>query len=108
MVSGGQQEEVPEHTPQSLTSIVSVFPNPFSPSTEIVYKLREPVEVTISIYNQKGQLVRTLVRETKDTGQYQIYWDGKDTHGKKCASGIYLARMQAGSINSLHKMMLMK
>jgi len=108
VLSGGQEEDVPEFTPQSLTGIVNVFPNPFSPNTEIAYKLRDTAELTISVYNMKGQRIRTLISGTKDGGHYQISWDGKDDNGNNCASGMYLARMQAGDTNSFHKMMLMK
>ncbi len=108
VTSGEQQGDAPEYSPQYLTGIVGVFPNPFNPSTQIAYKLSESADITISIYNYKGQLVRTLIKGAKDRGQYQIFWDGKDSSGIRCASGIYLARMQAGDFNSFHKMMLIK
>lgn len=108
VLSGGQEEDLPEFTPQSLTGIVNVCPNPFSTNTEIAYKLRDSAELIISVYNLKGQQIRTLINGTKDGGQYQICWDGKDDDGHNCASGIYLARMQAGGSNSFYKMMLMK
>jgi len=108
VLSGGQEEDAPEFTPQSLTGIVNVFPNPFSPNTVIAYKLKDAAEVTIRIHNLKGQLIRTLINTTKESGQYQISWDGKDDNGNNCASGVYLARMQAGVTKSFYKMMLMK
>ncbi|PKN72165.1 MAG: hypothetical protein CVU50_08465 [Candidatus Cloacimonetes bacterium HGW-Cloacimonetes-3] len=104
----GNEGEVVPSTVEYETGIVNVYPNPFRPSTEIAYKLRDTANVTIGIYNQKGQLIRSLLHSSKESGIYQIGWDGKDSNGKHCASGIYFARMQAGSVNSFYKMTLVK
>lgn len=93
---------------EGSTGIVNVSPNPFSPNTDIAYKLRDTAKVTIGIYNLKGQLIRSLVDCTKDSGNYEIGWDGKDNSGINCPNGIYYARMQAGSANSFYKMTLIK
>ncbi len=93
---------------EGLTGINNVYPNPFSPNTEIAYKVREISNVKISIYNLKGQLVRSLVNENKASGSHVVGWDGKDMHGKYCPSGIYFAKMETGIVNSYHKLVLMK
>lgn len=104
----GSEGEVVPPTVEGNTRIVKVFPNPFSPDTEIAYKLRDTANVTIGIYNLKGQLIRSLVNSTEASGDHQICWDGKDNNGNHCSSGLYFARMQAGSVNSFHKLMLIK
>ncbi len=72
-------------------------PNPFNPSTTIVYYLPDvgyqPAEVEIFIYNILGQKVRTLVKERKYPGKHQVTWDGKDEEGNDLASGIYFYRL---------------
>lgn len=108
VLSGDSEEDAPPVEIDGNTGIVRVSPNPFSPNTDISYKLRETAHVTIGIYNAKGQLVRSLVNGTKDSGNYSINWDGKDHKGTRCSNGIYYARMQAGSVNSYYKMTLMK
>jgi len=71
-------------------------PNPFNPSTTIVYYLPDvgyqPAEVEIVIYNLLGQKVRTLVKERKYPGEHRVSWDGKDDQGNDLASGIYFYR----------------
>lgn len=99
---------VPPTDVQIITGIVSVFPNPFAPSTDIAYQLKDSAQVTLNIYNQRGQLIRSLVNATKDGGRFQIAWDGKDNHGTPCSSGLYIARMQASGMNSYYKMTLVK
>jgi len=106
--TGGGGEVVPPPAVEDETGIVNAFPNPFSPCTDIIYNLKDAANVTLSIYNQKGQLIRSLVNSNKDSGNYKIGWDGNDSKGNPCASGLYIARMQAGSVNSYYKMTLVK
>ena len=71
-----------------------VYPNPFNPSTTLQYGLKEAGQVKISVFNARGQLIRTLVNESKAAGTYQIVWDGKDNNGHIASSGNYFFRME--------------
>ncbi len=86
-------------------------PNPFNPSTTISYNIPEsspPVMVELSVYNLRGQVVRTLVRETKVPGQYSVNWDGTDEGGRRVSSGVYFYRIQAGEYRATRKMVVLK
>ncbi len=70
------------------------FPNPFNPDTWLPYQLASASPVSISIYNAKGQLIRTLHLGYQNAGAYvtkgkAAYWDGKDNIGENVASGVY-------------------
>ncbi len=108
VLTQGENDDVDTHVVTSITGIDKAYPNPFSPNTEIAYKVRENSNVKISIYNLKGQLVKSLVNENKESGSHVIGWDGKDKQGKNCPSGIYFAKMETGIVNSYHKLILMK
>ena len=84
------------------------YPNPFNPSTTISYILPEASEITLSVYNLKGQLVRTLVEGLKPSGLHQVVWDGKDKLNRQAASGVYFIRLQSGKTSKTRKMLLMK
>lgn len=84
-------------------SLSQNYPNPFNPSTTISYQLPEDVMVTITMYDEIGREVRTLIQETKPAGSYEIKVDGE-----KLASGIYFYKMTAGSFVSSKKMLLLK
>ena len=89
------------------------FPNPFNPETWIPYQLGKPTKVTISIYNVKGQLVRTLAIGHQAVGMYQnrsraAYWDGKNEFGEKVASGLYFYTLTAGDFTATRKMLIRK
>jgi len=95
-------------TPVVATSLNGNYPNPFNPETTISYSVKTSSPVAIEIYNTKGQRVRTLVNESKATGNYTVRWDGKDENGQKVTSGVYFYKMNAGKFTSSKKMILMK
>jgi hypothetical protein len=87
------------------------FPNPFNPSTTIGFDIPEDrgeVWTELSIYNVRGQRVRTLLKETKAPGSYSILWNGRGEAGQKLGSGIYFYKIRAGNFVSTRKMVLVK
>lgn len=85
-------------------SLDRIYPNPFSSDTNIEYKLKEASQVKLSIYNQRGQLVKLLVSEGKNAGTHTVSWDGRDANGRKVSSGIYFARLNSGKESSHKKL----
>lgn len=84
------------------------YPNPFNPETQISYDLPEAVEVSLKIYNMRGQEIITLVDELQPAGTHTIRWDGVDQSGVKVASGIYVYVIKAGSFVKSKRMTLLK
>lgn len=70
------------------------YPNPFSESTRISLQHNRPegiLDVTVSIFNINGQLIRVLHNAITSTG-YQlepVIWDGRNSYGQKAPKGIY-------------------
>jgi hypothetical protein len=94
--------------PVTVTALNGNFPNPFNPETVITYSLKEAGEVRLEIFNLKGQLIRSLVNGTQNTGNYRVLFDARDDNGRLLASGIYLYRLSTGKYTSTRKMMLME
>jgi len=92
----------------AVTSLMGNYPNPFNPTTTIRFALSEAGKVQISVYNLKGQRVKSLLNSDVSAGTHQIIWDGKDDRGSSVASGIYFYRMEAKNYQATNKMMLMK
>jgi len=88
--------------------LLTNYPNPFNPSTTINYNVPADGNVTLNVYNAKGQLVNTLVSEHKNKGNYQVVWTGKDSRGNSVASGLYFTRLVSGGKSISKKMLLMK
>jgi hypothetical protein len=82
-------ENYSSHNPKSFV-LHQNYPNPFNPETGIKYEISKPTRVVLKVMNLLGQNVRTLVDEEKPTGFFEVMWDGKDDHGKRVASGVYL------------------
>lgn len=79
------------------------YPNPFNSETTIGYQLSPAGagEVELSIYNLRGQKVRTLVRARQPAGRYQAKWDGRDDAGREAASGVYICQLRVSPGESM-------
>ena len=92
-------------------SLSQNVPNPFNPSTVIGYGIPEgeaEVLVSLKVYNLRGQIVRTLVQERREAGEYRVEWDGRDGSGQRVTSGVYFYRLQAGAFTQTRKMVILK
>jgi hypothetical protein len=94
--------------PLVVTKLWGNYPNPFNPSTEIIFSLLEDSHVTLDIYNIKGQRVRTLVNENIKAGKQVISWNGTDDNDQPVVSGVYFYQMRVGEYSSTKRMMLLK
>ncbi|MDP8203956.1 MAG: T9SS type A sorting domain-containing protein [Candidatus Tenebribacter mawsonii] len=94
--------------PVLTTELQGNYPNPFNPVTNIAYSVKEAGKVTLEVYNIKGQLVKTLVNDNKETGQFTAIWNGSDNNNKSVSSGVYFYKMKSGNYTSTKKMILMK
>jgi hypothetical protein len=84
-------------------SLAQNYPNPFNPRTRISYALPEPGIVHLTVCDNLGRDVATLVNDYKEAGYYQANFDASGF-----SSGMYFCKMQAGKFNAVKKMMLMK
>ena len=88
--------------------VMSVFPNPFNPSTTIAFSIPETTQTRVSIYNSKGQRVIDLLDADLPQGDHSLVWDGRDENNLSVASGIYFIKLEAGGKTSIRKAMLLK
>lgn len=79
------------------------YPNPFNPSTVIKYQIPQNTFVNINIYDVLGNQIKTLVREEKAAGNYELKFDASNM-----PSGVYFYSIQAGAFSQTKKMILMK
>ncbi len=99
--------EVVEVAP-SKAMLQGNYPNPFNPTTTIKYNAPVNGNVNVSVYNVKGQLVKTLVNEHKAAGEHSIVWNGEDNNGQQTTSGIYFYKMTSGNRTETQKMIMVK
>jgi len=80
---------------------ITAYPNPFSVYTNIrVSSLKSggdrPERVndaSITIYNIKGQRVKSIMLDPEKTGEQLTHWDGRDMDNIRCSSGIYFVNL---------------
>jgi hypothetical protein len=66
------------------------YPNPFNGSTIIPFLLNEAQDVTVKIYDVRGECIRILKRGRLDAGYARVSWDGGDDSSRPVPSGLYL------------------
>lgn len=83
--------------------LLNSYPNPFNPSTKIQFQIPVQSDVTISLHNILGEEISTLYSGTTEAGMHEV-----SLNGSNLASGIYLVRMDAGSVMKTIKITLLK
>jgi hypothetical protein len=68
------------------------YPNPFNPTTDIRLEVRARSSVTLSVFDLLGRQISVLVKETRETGTYNVAWDAT-----QIPSGVYFYRLTAAS-----------
>ena len=104
--SSGQQ--IPD-----ATEFLPNFPNPFNPETWIPYQLAKPADVTLTIYDIRGVVVRQLALGHQKAGFYTnrsraAHWDGRNNFAEKVATGIYFCTFKAGDFTATRKLLIRK
>jgi hypothetical protein len=84
------------------------YPNPFNPTTTISFALPQMGQVTVSVFNSVGQVVRVLNNGVLSAGSHEMVWDGTDNLGHQVSSGVYFYRISAAGLSETKKMLLMK
>ncbi len=84
------------------------YPNPFNPTTSISFSVNSSAPTVLKIYNEAGQLVKTLVNGKVGMGTHVVKWNGTNNLGEKVHSGVYFYELVNGSQKSVKKLLLMK
>jgi len=79
------------------------YPNPFNPTTTISFTLNKALPVTLSVYNQLGQQVSTIIDNQVIPGSYQFTWDAG-----QFSSGVYLISLESSQEKQTQKVILLK
>ncbi|MBI9032561.1 T9SS type A sorting domain-containing protein [bacterium] len=94
--------------PPVITGFTSIYPNPSNPTTTLSYSLESKSQVTIEIFNLKGQLVKLFDLGIKEQGHHKIVWNGLSDNDVRLPSGIYFSRMKTPDTFDIKKIILMK
>lgn len=95
---------------------VRASPTPASSEVKICYSLPKASEARLSIHDSSGRLVRKLVNARQEAGWKTVSWDGRDSSGRRVASGVYFCRLvtrhtdggQAGDLTATRKTVVVR
>ncbi|NQV17560.1 MAG: T9SS type A sorting domain-containing protein [Armatimonadetes bacterium] len=99
-----EENEIPANDIQ-----LSNYPNPFNPTTSISFSVFDKnSKIDLSIFNVKGQKIKSLIKDNFPVGEHSIIWNGKDGEEKDVNSGIYFIRLLSGDYAQFKKTILLK
>jgi len=79
------------------------FPNPFNPTTKIIFNIATTGFTSLKVYDVLGNEVATLANEDKSAGEYEI-----EFYANELTSGVYFYQLKAGSYTQTKMMVLIK
>ncbi|MBF8297257.1 MAG: hypothetical protein HW389_3802, partial [Bacteroidetes bacterium] len=111
IIAGGSHSEGTSEESEALESTVvpteyalsNAYPNPFNPSTTIVYDLPEATRVRLIVYDRLGREVAVVVDHQQNAGRHSIRFNAKGL-----TSGVYFYRIQAGTFSATKKLILIR
>ena len=87
------------------------YPNPFQRKTVIKYCVAHKTRVRLTVYNSKGELLKTLVDEEKKPGTYEIEYSASTCHSRVSGNpkeGTYFYHLEAEDYKSEKQMEIKK
>lgn len=97
-----------ENKPVKNFSLVGNYPNPFNPTTTIVFNLPERENVNVSVFNYLGEKVKELADNEFNIGENKVIWDGQNGQNEQVGSGVYLYKITTNTNVLYGKMILQK
>ena len=104
---GAAVAPVPRTNP-NLIQLNQNHPNPFNPTTDIVFSLPIRQHVVLQVFDTRGRFVRTLLDAEVGPGSRTVRWDGRNTHDDEVPSGVYFYQLESGKDRQVRKMVLIK
>ncbi|NOT32720.1 MAG: hypothetical protein HOP12_00975 [Candidatus Eisenbacteria bacterium] len=79
------------------SQFLTAWPNPSREAVTLRFSLPIDAQVTASVFDVQGRLVRSLDSRRLQAGPHRLEWDGRGEDGKRVAAGVYFARAEFGS-----------
>ncbi len=104
----GLEEQTDNHS-DPILRLGQNSPNPFQEVTQIEFGLsKDDGWADLSVYNIKGQKVKTLHQGKLAKGSHKLFWDGKNDNGVSAANGLYYYKLRFKGESLVRKMILIR
>ena len=94
--------QIYQHGPYSF-ELEALYPNPFNPSTELSFSLSMDSHVKLAAYDVQGKQVAVIFEGAQSVGSHSYTWNASEL-----SSGVYYIRLQAGTMVTSQKALLVK
>jgi hypothetical protein len=101
-------ESIENENTGKVFSLWQNIPNPFNSKTLFQFELSTPSQVNLTIYNLRGERVKTLLDARKQVGTYTVEWDATNQSGMPVSSGIYLYQLRTESFSETKRLLYLK
>ena len=91
-----------------VTQLSQAYPNPVNGEVTLRYHVATEGRVALRVVEPGGRVVRTLLDESRDAGDYSITWDRKNDSGVVVASGVYFCQMEASGASRVRKLVVVQ
>ena len=81
----------------------SPYPNPFNSTTTISWSLPRPERVTVTIFDQLGRRISTLLDLQQSPGSHSIGWQSDGL-----SAGVYICQVMAGGTSEVRELVMMR
>lgn len=120
LTAGENCYSLPRHCDDPLTSIaveppaaaaarLVASPNPCNPHTTFRFTLPTAAIVEMNVYDLAGRRLRTLAAASpRGAGPHAMLWDGRDDAGRSVPSGVYLGRLEAGTLRATARVVVVR
>jgi hypothetical protein len=101
---------VPDVPPDRLATVelAPPAPNPASDGARLGLTLPTAAEVSLSVVDVQGRLVRQVARDRLPAGSHTFRWDGRDRFGRTVASGLYFVRLNLNGVQRVRRLVVVR
>lgn len=93
----------PALSPIMAPTVFPAYPNPFNPTTTVLFRLPSTMFVTLTIYDMLGRKIQTLLDGEYERGTHRASWDASGLAG-----GIYFYRFSTSLYSDTKRLLLLK
>lgn len=100
--------EMPSEQVEAQGIMLTSSPSAFKNTTTLSYLVQNPGQVQVKVFNEVGELVKTLVDAYQDEGTHTAAWNGTSASGVRVPNGVYFAQVTCGGYQSTAKLVFMQ
>jgi hypothetical protein len=101
----------PEVTSAATAEELALRIQGLSPGTveaRLFFQLEVASEVRLLLYDLRGRLIATVHDGVLPAGAHAVAWNGRDRNGQSVGAGVYFARLEAGSLTTTGKLVVVR